>query len=144
MQNTWWEYKSDIPLVPDPFREGSIIDSVVCQFDRVDLAEIKDILFAMRFMQLARAATTALQLTPRPTQLYMPLFRHFHNSLLTLSLWTLGMTQSDATLCAEILTNSEAKHKQRGAGFMQNLVNKLGVASEKLMHAVGTPKNILK
>ena len=143
-QTTWWEYKSDIPLVPSPFRDGSIIDSEVCQFDRVDLAEIRDILFATRFMQLARAATTALQLTPRPSQLYMPLFRHFHNSLLTLTLWTLGIARSDSTLCAETTTHEEVKRQQRGAGFMKKLVNKLGHASETLLNAVASPERLLQ
>jgi len=142
-QTTWWEYKSDIPLVPNPFRDGSIIDSEVCQFDRVDMAEIKDILFATRFMQLARAATTALQLTPRPSQLYMPLFRHFHNSLLTLTLWTLGIASSDSTLCAETTTHEEVKRQQRGAGFMKKIVNKLGAASEKLLNVVASPERLL-
>lgn len=138
-QSTWWEYKGDTPLVPDPFREGSIVDSEVCQFDRVDEAEIKDILFGSRFLQLARAATTALQLTPRSSQLYMPLFRHFHNSLLSLTLWTLGVSHSDSTLCAESTCNVDVKRHTKDSAAMRALAENMGTATEKML-AAGTER----
>ena len=114
----------------------------MCQFDRVDAAEIRDILYGMRFLQLARAATTALQLTPRADQLYLPLFRHFHKALQTLTLWTLGVTHSNATLCAESTSDPEMRNKstkmQGGATcIMKQLSGALGIGDE--LQAPSTP-----
>jgi hypothetical protein len=139
-QTTWWEYTGDVSLVPDPFKEGSIIDSEVCQFEKVDDAEIRDIMYGCRFLQLARAATTALQLTPRSSQLYMPLFRHFHNSLQSLTLWTLGAVNSDATLCAESTVAPDTKKYGKDSRAMKTLADKLGIASEKFLAAVSSDR----
>lgn len=133
---TWWEYTGDLPLVPDPFKEGSIIDSEVCQFEPVEETEIRDILYGCRFLHLARAATAALQLTPRSSQLFMPLFRHFHNSLLSLTLWTLGAVDANATLCAESTAPPEVKKLLKGKGAAKTLVSKLGLAGEKILQVV--------
>jgi hypothetical protein len=135
-RSTWWEYTGDVPLVPDPFREGSIVDSEVCQFEAVEPSEIRDIMYGCRFLQLARAATTALQLTPRSNQLFMPLFRHFHNSLLSLTLWTLGEVESGATLCAEATAAPEIKKAAKGRGAIRT-ITKLGLAGDALKHVPG-------
>lgn len=107
----WWEYQSDMALVPVYTRPGAILDAEVCQFERVDVDEVIDILYCSRFISIARACTASLQLSARAEHLYKPMFRHFQRSLQTLVLWTLGEIESDSCLCNDASGGDERKEE---------------------------------
>lgn len=92
------DYTADLPLRPKEFVGDFAILSETFKLHIVKKSIVEDTLFAAKFLPLAKASCSCLQLTPRMDRLYLPLYRHFNLALHTLVRWTLGRYDSDGQL----------------------------------------------
>jgi hypothetical protein len=96
----WPDFENDKYAKPVHFNGDVAILSETFRLEKVAQKDVEDILFAAKFLPLAKAAVTCLQLTPQLDQLYLPMFRHLNIALHTLVRWVLGRFQSDGCLAA--------------------------------------------
>lgn len=96
--NRFNDYAGDQPLRPKEFVGDFAILSETFRIEIAKKEFVEDTLFASKFLPLAKAASSCLQLTPRLDRLYLPLYRHFNLALHTLVRWTLGRYGSEGQL----------------------------------------------
>ena len=97
-RNRFTDYSGDQPLRPKEFVGDFAILSETFRIEVASRELVEDTLFAAKFLPLAKASISCLQLTPRLDKLYLPLYSHFNLALHTLVRWTLGRFDSNGQL----------------------------------------------
>jgi hypothetical protein len=101
MDSLCWEYRGDIPMQPyfDPHESKiSMLMSVnanAFRLQSVDLEEVRDILFACRFIPLLRSAISSVQ---NHSSMVSPIYKQLCSGLYALRMWAVLKMDNEASL----------------------------------------------
>jgi hypothetical protein len=94
----WEYYLEDYPIRPTAIDGNMSVFSDAYRVDVVGGETIRDIIYASRFLPLAKACLSMLHFTPRMDLIYQPLFRHFNVALMSLASWVAQEHDGDGSL----------------------------------------------
>jgi hypothetical protein len=131
MDSLWWEYRGDVPLQPyfDPHESKiSMLMSVnanAFRLQSVDLEDVRDVLFACRFIPLLRSAISSVQ---NHSNMVLPIYKHLCSGLYALSMWAVLKMDNEASLLeysssTEKKFNSPRKSSLYGASSINSSID---------------------
>lgn len=114
----WSEYQGDIPLQPSDPSEPKISiltsgNANACHIEEVDVEEVRDIMFAIRFVPLLSRAIMCVQNPSRQRNASPPaVYRQLSSGLYTLSKWCVLKGGNEAHLSESIATKNAAARRE--------------------------------
>lgn len=141
MDSLCWEYRGDIPMQPyfDPHESKvSMLMSVnanAFRLQSVDLEEVRDILFACRFIPLLRSAISSVQ---NHSNTVLPIYKHLCSGLYALRMWAVLKMDNEASL-REYFSPLEKKFTSYSIYGASSVISSNDSDSEPEIGEINTP-----